>query len=1002
MHVGSTMSTRPDRPLIVKATFDRYNKRITFSSARNCSYDLLRTKVEQSFSLQAFSFSIAYKDDDGEVTDITSESDLTEAIQYFQAGVDDLPVSSAASILSGRSFGSRRITLRVSVTVDYDGPSLSDTSSLVSLDEYRNRNGSGSSLSLSFSDASQIEPEDDSVTVSSRDTGKLASRTMTQTVIKSSGGGDSSSTVHDFQSVSAFNSESEASAFDERYPADPSAVFERLKLSNSSDSVERNTQWLRDQKSRNNLNGILASESVSDGSLLVLEDDFDAHSPFDGDLALQQDNGKYYYTYRSSSSSSAASAAQDDASISESDNNHRLSDSNPKMRWLASQQTLTQSQTQQQPPASKQPSYLSASSAASSSSSRPSMSSSSSDPLPRSSVSIADDEVPPELLQFIRDSQSPQPPPACTDCSACGILLDSFRYVCSTCGEKTPRVLGNVGMNVNGKGKGRDLSSTDPFADPFSYPPPNHRTNGAPNKPLPPRPLPTVPQGNKNPFLSSSGSHTGSHTESNSSTTTLAGDGGFELCAGCIETAGVFHALAESSGAPDEPSSPEDAQRTLSQLRRAAPKHKGHFRHAYLEKLWSGSIDSGWKDVEQDDTGECTICNTQLSGQRYKCASCTNFVLCRACYSQVHEIHPSHAFLDVPERPPALRTRSEPDLELKDSLNDEDECEIYAFLFIYLNLFEFPTSPFVALVHPDVKCTHCLMDIVGARFHCAICESVDICSNCEAAGLPGNLDADDGGHNSSHIMIKIPIPLNSTKVQTASRRARQLWQGRDAPNVRRTPSGRSRADSIHDADAVTVIGGGGSTKHGRGLSRNGEPKSMEHHILCKGCNQSIVGVRYQCAACPSTKGTAYSLCEKCEPRSYLLHDPMHIFFKLPRPVDRPIESQFPVVPLLYKQPAGPRPGETLNSSHPKAYLSSLHHTAALCDHCMDRISGEWFRCVYCPKDLCDVCENLNAHNPTHFFYVFKAPVDMQLFRVVAELDNPNGSPPVLKYPVYYS
>ena len=43
--VGSTASTRPDRPLIVKATFDRYNKRITFSSARNCSYDLLRSKV---------------------------------------------------------------------------------------------------------------------------------------------------------------------------------------------------------------------------------------------------------------------------------------------------------------------------------------------------------------------------------------------------------------------------------------------------------------------------------------------------------------------------------------------------------------------------------------------------------------------------------------------------------------------------------------------------------------------------------------------------------------------------------------------------------------------------------------------------------------------------------------------------------------------------------------------------------------------------------------------
>jgi hypothetical protein len=48
----------------------------------------------------------------------------------------------------------------------------------------------------------------------------------------------------------------------------------------------------------------------------------------------------------------------------------------------------------------------------------------------------------------------------------------------------------------------------------------------------------------------------------------------------------------------------------------------------------------------------------------------------------------------------------------------------------------------------------CLMEIVGARFHCAICPNVDICSNCESAGLPGNLTSPDGGHDSSHIMIK--------------------------------------------------------------------------------------------------------------------------------------------------------------------------------------------------------------------------------------------------------
>lgn len=42
---GSSSSELPDRPLVVKCTFDRSLKRISFQSAVNCTYDLLRTKV---------------------------------------------------------------------------------------------------------------------------------------------------------------------------------------------------------------------------------------------------------------------------------------------------------------------------------------------------------------------------------------------------------------------------------------------------------------------------------------------------------------------------------------------------------------------------------------------------------------------------------------------------------------------------------------------------------------------------------------------------------------------------------------------------------------------------------------------------------------------------------------------------------------------------------------------------------------------------------------------
>jgi hypothetical protein len=180
------MYSRPERALVVKCTFDRWTKRISFSSARNCTFDLLRHKIEQCFSLYSTPYNITYKDDDGETYDIGTDIDLTEAIAYFHAGADDPPLSSAASILSGRSlsFGSKRITMRVQIAVEYDGPNLSDTSSLVSLEEYRNRNGSlgrvgsmgggGSELSFGgvgagYGTGRVDEYDDDSVTVSSRD-----------------------------------------------------------------------------------------------------------------------------------------------------------------------------------------------------------------------------------------------------------------------------------------------------------------------------------------------------------------------------------------------------------------------------------------------------------------------------------------------------------------------------------------------------------------------------------------------------------------------------------------------------------------------------------------------------------------------------------------------------------------------------------------------------------------------------------------------------------------
>lgn len=76
-----------------------------------------------------------------------------------------------------------------------------------------------------------------------------------------------------------------------------------------------------------------------------------------------------------------------------------------------------------------------------------------------------------------------------------------------------------------------------------------------------------------------------------------------------------------------------------------------------------------------------------------------------------------------------------------------------------------------------------------------------------------------------------------------------------------------------------------------------------------------------------------------------------------------------------------------------AYLRNLTHQLTVCDRCMSHIRGEWFHCAYCPKDLCDSCAEVDTHDPTHLFVVFKSNVNMQIFRYVCFLSSPTLSPP---------
>ncbi|OSX64438.1 hypothetical protein POSPLADRAFT_1138078 [Postia placenta MAD-698-R-SB12] len=998
--------TRPDKALVVKCAYDEAVRKITFSSTRTCSYELLRQRIEEGFSLYTTPFAITYTDDDGEVTDIATDADLTEAIRYVYPVNDDPPLSSSSSILSGRSLTRGKITLRVRITVEYDGPSLSDTSSLVSLEEYRNRNGSELSLSLSMPPAGEIE--DDSITVSSKDMGSKhdmyrarGPKTMVSgpsretlrndahepTVEEEKWEGATMSSVPPTMAVDKLSSShsyapsSEQDPFSDKQAAlDPTSVFERLRLEEDLQSrqpgssygsstlhSERGAAWLRDQNART-IKGMLGelpapSEKSYEPSVAAPED---TGSVLSGELALQQDaTGKYYYAYTAGSSSYGASQSVPDSGFEDVSDVHRASiTANPAL----SRPTSMEVNGYDYQEVSGNALHRSSSSA-----SNPFIRRSMSEPI--FPPDYIDPDVPPEVLQFITGIP-PIPPENPPTCSNCRTIMDTFRYVCSTCGEQKPISPSELYGMDNGKGKTRAVEM--------------EFTNGKYSFPPSPPTMSSASSTSSWSMVSSSNAP----LRNTSDATLSAGprslkplpavpmNTGYELCWQCLPTAGVTHALEMSVAPGSSPSlaewpSSEDAQRAMSQWRRTAPSQKGQLRHAYIEKSWGHK---GWQDVEQDDHRSCTCstCGTQIVNHRYKCASCENFNLCKACYSQVHEIHPSHAFLVVPDKLP--RSRSEP----HNMMSAYGEA---------------------SLKHPGVKCFHCMQDIVGARFHCAICDAVDICSNCESAGLPGNLHESDGGHSSSHIMIKIPYPLGTAELQSASQMAKSLWSGRDAATGQRV---RSRRNSLTSAYDRTVLGIG-SRNNGNSSLDNASVaiEADDHGVRCDGCGGYVVGIRYQCASCPSLP-KPYSLCAHCEERSYILHDPFHVFFKFPRPLNRPLQVGRPLVPKLYKYPAGP-PDGNYAMSNPKgtclhcdvlhsattAYLAGLVHSFALCDRCMTRINGEWYRCGYCSIDLCEVCQRMDTHNDRHAFVVFKSPVRC----FTSDVHNPTS---IIPYPIYYS
>ncbi len=283
----------------------------------------------------------------------------------------------------------------------------------------------------------------------------------------------------------------------------PTAVFEQLrradhssKASSSSASYvsgpsafrhnERGVMWLQEQNARamRNMIGEAAPSSSSDAASFILEEDCQEAEDIRGGLALQRDpRGRFYYTYTSDSFSQSGYREYE---VGGSVLDRRISTSSRDLAWLADHRGG--------PGSSRRP-LIDTVHLEDAISEKLSLEER---PLPNipqdltlKDLDLAD--LPPEVMQYVLAAYGGDtytPPTTVTNCSSCGISLNSFRYICATCGEKPDHpaddgssdIMGSstvVGSSshtvIDAKGKGKAVDHlTEKLFDAQSthYPPP--------------------------------------------------------------------------------------------------------------------------------------------------------------------------------------------------------------------------------------------------------------------------------------------------------------------------------------------------------------------------------------------------------------------------------------------------------------------------------------------------------------------------------------------------
>jgi hypothetical protein len=281
------------------------------------------SQITKHFGL-AVPFTIQWQDDEKELNIIDDEVSLIDAIDFFQSG-EEGSVSSSGSVFTSRSSSRHsKITILVEICVDYDGPSLSETSSL-----REGHSPEGSQVSFLPGELSSSPQDDDAVTVSSKDTraprGKAkADSSLIKKILngtsRSAGSSSSSKPPLKPSRSRIFNLGSRASSAEETtagssYPDDHLAVFERLKLEEqrSPPSVhdrpiletDRGKAWLHNQNTIQK--AILGVVPSTGDDISSLNDSPFSDGNSDMGISLQRnERGKLYYNLTSFGSSESA------------------------------------------------------------------------------------------------------------------------------------------------------------------------------------------------------------------------------------------------------------------------------------------------------------------------------------------------------------------------------------------------------------------------------------------------------------------------------------------------------------------------------------------------------------------------------------------------------------------------------------------------------------------------------------------------------------------------